>query len=58
MERVISDTEEGHQDLLNQMNEKTEQLKQLEETTRQMDRQLEDGKLHKQQVCSRETWPG
>lgn len=32
------------------MNEKTEQLKQLEETSKQMDRQLEDGKLHKQQV--------
>lgn len=32
------------------MNEKTEQLKQLEETSKQMDRQLEDGKLHNQQV--------
>lgn len=48
----MHETEEGHQDLLNQMNEKTEQLKQLEETSKQMDRQLEDGKLHKQQVLT------
>lgn len=50
MEKAITETESGHQVLLNQMNEKTEQLKQLEETSKKMARQLEDGKLHKQQV--------
>lgn len=50
MDKLIAEAESSHQHLLNQLNEKSEQVKKYQGEVKDLEDQLEDGQLRYQQV--------